>query len=244
MGVLDWFLSNAEAVFTGGASRGFKRVDPLLLGVSLAASWIGFALAGYPSILLWTPYLLLLSYLAGYYRSVAVLRTLSIPMAFIAFMAGVFNPYKPLSLEWRIYLLSVVLRAFMYSSSGLLVLGGLGPHGSQALAARLGATIHDVTVLFYRQTPQLLRDMEVALVAQGLLGWKPHEALAGTLLEALRRNEEVKASLYLRGASPRSPRTPLALPGGGSARARVFLGAVALLLGVCPLCCLWFRGFL
>ncbi|MEB3844107.1 MAG: hypothetical protein LRS48_00315 [Desulfurococcales archaeon] len=237
MGVLDWFLSNAEAALTG-EQGGLSVASPEALALSLAAYWVVIGVAGLRGLLLGLPYVAALLALRGLKGSGPILWAVGLSTLTVAVLVALVNPYRPLTGAWLYYLGTVTLRVFEYSLSGLLVLVGLGPHGAQRITARLGRRVHDPLLVFYRSTPQLLADTGEALLAQGLLGKGAHEAVTGVTLESLRRIEYMRASFYVRGGELPGRRTPLP-PGLVSGGEPGFRGAavsiVLVVLSLLPL---------
>ena len=209
-----------------GAPGPLGRAHAGLKLAALAASWAGLLSTGAPWIAAAAAYPALLAALAPRRLAASALAASAYPAAFIAAAAAVLSPHEPLTRDWALRVLTLAVRAYTLSLSGLLTLSTTSPLALAGLAAR-APRVFDVVVLTYRAIPLTLRDSVEAAAAQRLLGKGLADALAGAALASLATGEGLAASLYARTYRAGTPRTPPEPPGDAAAGLALLAAAAA-----------------
>lgn len=215
--MIPWLLQRVEAAINYEEEEGFIYNAHAGLKIpALLFSWTALILAGTPiTIGVALLYPLILHVLAGWNRAKYAIVASMIPVAFAAIAVLLISPYKPLTLRWLNRGIVLTARVYGLSSATLLTFSTTTPIKLASLMASKAPLLHDIVLLLYRLAPQTASDLATAYVGQRLLGKGLRDPLIGAVLVQLKRGRFIELSLYTRGMTPNTPRTPIASGGGG-----------------------------
>jgi hypothetical protein len=196
-------LRNVESILNYEGSRGLlARVKPELLFVSLVLVWFSLTIATLDTIVLSLSIVVLFHVMSWRGRLPSVILVSMYPSILAFVTASLFSPYKPLSASWLEFSALVFMKVYGIASTTLISIAEAGPIGAVRVSGRIHPLLHDTVMLFYRVTPQIVEDALVAAGVQRLLGGGVRETLTAVTFSGVRRAEQLKYSLFSRGAGP------------------------------------------
>lgn len=209
--MIPWLLQRIEAAINyEEEDRLVYKAHAGLKLLALLVSWAAILEASTPAkMAVALVYPLALHPLAGWRRAKYAFIASILPTAFVATAVFLISPYKPLTTPWLERGLVLTGRVYGLSSGTLLSFSTTTPVRLASLFARRAPLLHDITLLLYRLAPQAASDLATAYASQRLLGKGLRDPLTGSVLAQLKRGSMIEYSLYSRGMTPGSPRTPI-----------------------------------
>lgn len=227
-GVLGLLRVAGEALDYDKPVGPLSRGDPLLVLLGVVLLWVGLSVSGPLGAVPGIVGVAVFHALSGRERARSAAVASLYPVAAVVLVGLLLSPVRPLTRAWLAYGGLLAARTYGIASTGLIVLGELGPLGIQCVASRIHPLIHDTVVVMLRVAPLTVEDTLVGAWAQRLIGKGVGEALVGAALSGVRRAEAMRASLFLRGARP-GRRSPLC---SGADRLVTALALAAGLIGL------------